>query len=299
MLSVCRFGIVAVALLASATAIGCGGATANSAPATEGSTVDTTGDEATADLVEHHRYHHHGGITLFIAMSLDTMGLPPEEQAAVEKIRSDLHARMEPAHAAEQSLVSTLAEGLAAGTLDPVKVDAAVAQVTTAAGGVHEASAEALNQLHATLTPLERAALIDKVESHWAVWQKANAEETGASKPEGRLARLATDLDLTTDQVDKIRSALTEGMRAVPKLDPTEVDAHLRDFGAAFRSDKFDAKGMASASIADAHIVGWGAAHLAHFVEAVAPVLTPDQRAQLAEQLREHASHNPSAQANP
>jgi Spy/CpxP family protein refolding chaperone len=298
MLSVRKFGIVAVVLFASTVAIGCGGATANSAPATE-ATADPAGDEANADLMEHHRYHHHGGVTLFIAMSLDTMGLPPEEQAAVEKIRSDLHARMEPAHVAEQSLIATLAEGLAAGSLDAAKVDAAVAQVTTAAAGVHDASAIALNQLHASLTPLERAALVDKVESHWAVWQKANAEETGASRPEGRLARLATDLDLTTDQVDKIRSALAEGMRAVPKLDPTEIDAHLRDFSAAFRSDRFDAKGLSGASIADAHIVGWGAAHLAHFVEAVAPVLTPDQRNALAEQLREHASHNPSAQATP
>jgi Spy/CpxP family protein refolding chaperone len=46
-------------------------------------------------------------------------------------------------------------------------------------------------------------------------------------------------------------------------------------------------------------MVAWGAAHSAHFLETVSPVLTPEQRAKLAQMLREHATHNPSAQANP
>ena len=45
-------------------------------------------------------------------------------------------------------------------------------------------------------------------------------------------------------------------------------------------------------------MTSWGAAHLARFVEAATPILTPDQRASLAERLREHAAHDPSAQAN-
>jgi hypothetical protein len=69
-------------------------------------------------------------------MSLDTLGLSPEQKPAVEKIRSDLHARMEPARAAEQNLLGTLADGLAVGVLDPAKVDAAVGQLTKAAASV-------------------------------------------------------------------------------------------------------------------------------------------------------------------
>src|ERR1019366_1403035 len=154
-------------------------------------------DDAAAGLMEHHRQHHHGGVTLFIAMSLDTLGVSPEQHAAVEKIRTDLHARMEPAHTAEQNLAATLADGLAAGSIDAAKVDAAVAQVTAAAAAVHDASADALNELHTVLTPPQRAALVDKVEAHWAIWQKANAEETDPAKSEGgHLATLATELGL-------------------------------------------------------------------------------------------------------
>ena len=96
---------------------------------------------------------------------------------------------MEPARAAEQSLLATLADGLAGANLDAARVDAAVAQVSAAAAAVHDASADALNELHAVLTPPERGALVDKVEAHWAVWQKANAEDVGPATPGGRSPR--------------------------------------------------------------------------------------------------------------
>jgi Spy/CpxP family protein refolding chaperone len=161
---------------------------------------------------------------------------------------------------------------------------------------VHDASADALNELHATLTPPERNALVDKVEAHWAVWQKSNADETAVAKADdSHLATIATDLNLTPDQTAKIRAGLADGMKSVPRLDPQEVSAHLHAFDEAFRSDKFDAKTLTTANGANAHLAGWGASHMAHFVEVIAPVLTPDQRSQLAQRLREHATHDPNA----
>jgi Spy/CpxP family protein refolding chaperone len=290
---------LSLVLAAGVGLVACGGGSANRQPAA-GATGSTADEEATADLTEHDRYHHHGGVTLFIGMSLDTLGVSPEQRAAVEKIRTELHARMEPARTAEQDLVTTLAEGLAAGAIDAAKVDTGVARVTGAAALVHEASSAALNELHSVLTPVQRAALVDKVEAHWAVWQNANAGETGPAKPEGgHLGMLAADLGLSPDQVEKIRASLGDRMKVVPRLDPQEIATHLRAFGDAFRSEGFDAKALTTASGANAHMVGWGAAHLAHFVEVASPILTPDQRVKLAQRLRDHAAHDPSAQANP
>jgi Spy/CpxP family protein refolding chaperone len=295
-----RMGLAATLLFGAGATVGCAGSAANTPPPATAAAATADDDDVAAGLTEHHRYHHHGGVPLFIAMSLDTLGVSPEQRAAVEKIRAELQARMEPARAAEQSLAAALADGLAAGNIDRAQVDAAVARVTAAAAAVHDASADALNELHAALTPPQRAALVDKVESHWAVWQKANAEEAGsANREDGHLATLATELGLTQNQVDEIRAAVGEAMKAVPRLDPQEISTHLRALGDAFRSENFDAKGLTNASGANAHLVGWGAAHMAHFVEAVAPVLTPDQRAKLADRLREHATHDPSAEAKP
>jgi Spy/CpxP family protein refolding chaperone len=282
-------GLFAMLLLGTGAMLGCGGsAAANAPPATvAGASADE--QDAAAGLIEHHRYHHHGGVTLLIALSLDTLGLSPEQKPTVEKIRSDLHARMEPARSAEQVLLGTLADGLAGGTLDPVKVDAAVAQVTSAAATVHDASTDALNQLHAVLTPPQRAALVDKLEAHWSVWQKANTEESGD------LARLTADLDLSPDQVDKIRASQAETTKALPPFDPQEVAAHIRAFGDSFRASTFDAKALTTGANATAHMAGWGSAKMAHFIESVSVVLTPDQRGKLAQMLRQHANHDPSA----
>lgn len=297
--SLSKINKIAAVFLGASVIVGCGGAAANTPPPATAARASDVDDVADA-LMEHHRHHHHGGVTLMIALSLDTLGISSEQRTAVEKIRRDLHARMEPARAAEQRLVATLADGVAAANLDAAAVDAAIAQVTAAATSVHDASTDALNELHAALTPPERAALVDKVEAHWAVWQKANAEEQPAkaegsnpANPErGRLALLATDLGLTQDQIGKIRANLGERMKAVPRLDPREISTYLRSFGDAFRGDKFDAKVFTRANDANAHLAGWGAAHLAHFIEAVSPVLTPDQRAEFAQRLREHSAHS-------
>ncbi|HWZ91719.1 MAG TPA: Spy/CpxP family protein refolding chaperone [Polyangiaceae bacterium] len=294
----------ATLLFGACAAFGCAGKSANSTPPASAASVPAADDDAMAGLMEHHRYHHHAGVTLFIAMSLDTLGVSPEQRVAVEKIRTDLQSGMQPAVAADQNLISTLAGGLDSSNLEPAKVDAAVAQVVAASAAVRAATADALNQLHAVLTPPQRAALVDKVESHWAVWQRSNAEEQKeATADEGHLAVLTADLSLTPDQVAKTRASLDSNMKAVPRVDSQQVTLHLKAFGDAFQSDHFDAKTYGTMTsdgdVTDARLAGWGAAYLAHFIEAVSPSLDPEQRSKLAQRLRDHAAHNPSAQANP
>lgn len=282
-------GIGAIALSCAATALGCGANAANTSPAAPAG-PSAEEQEAKAGLVEHHRHHHYGGVTLLLAMSLDTLGVSPEQKVALEKIRNDLQARMEPARAAEQSLLAMLADAVAAGAFDAARVDAAVSQLTSASAPLHEASVDALNQLHALLTPPQRAALIDKVEAHWSVWQKANAEESE------HLMYLAAELNLSPEQVEKVRANLAEGMKTVPRFEPQEVAAHIRAFGDAFRAPTFDAKTLPDGGAATSHMVGWASVHLVHFIEAVTPVLTLEQRTKFSQMLREHAGHDPSGQ---
>jgi Spy/CpxP family protein refolding chaperone len=286
-------GLMAAVLAGTVATVGCGGGTA--APAATAASAPE--DEVSSGLMERHRYHHHGAVTLFIAMSLDTLAVSPEQKVAVEKLRTELDARMEPARVADQALLAALADGVAAGGIDAARVDAAVAQVAAAVALVHEASTSALDALHDVLTPLQRATLMDKVESHWAVWQNANVGDP--ARPSARqLAELATDLDLTPDQVAAIGAGLGGMAREARPLDSQEVAAHLKGFGDAFRSDKFEAKALTTASDVNAHAAGWGAAHMAHFVETVSPLLTTEQRGLLARQLREHASHDPAAKGD-
>jgi Spy/CpxP family protein refolding chaperone len=291
-LAIYRVRVAIGLLVATGSMLGCMGSSGGLPPATAGLTADDESD----GLFEHDRYHHHGGVTLLVAMSLDTLGVSADQHLAVEKIRGDLHTSMSRSLAAEQSLVGLLAEGVASGSMDAAKVDAAVVSVSVAANGVTEGSVNALDELHAVLTPAQRTALVDKVESHWAVWQAANAEFSGPVYPsDGHLAALAEAIGLTVEQMERIRAALQQQQRDAPKFDPQQAAAYVRAFGEGFRAAQFDARALVGASQASAHMVGWGAAHMARFVKTVSPTLTAEQRLRFAQRLREHAGHNPSA----
>jgi Spy/CpxP family protein refolding chaperone len=286
-----------LSLIGGAALPGCGAAsTPVPATAARGIEVD---DDQTADLNDHHRHHHQGGVTMFIALSLDTLGLPPDQRAVAAKIQSELFARMEPARAGEQKILTALADGLAAGTIDKARVDAALAELASASGRVHAAAADALNRLHAALTPAQRAALVDKIWAHWTLFQQANegapvvaVGAVGKDPPPARLVELARELGLSADQVDTIAAGFRALMATVPgAADTANVDAYLGRL-AAFRGDAFDARTLTGE--ADAQVAAQGALRMARFYEAAAPVLTPPQRAKLATLLREHATHDDS-----
>jgi Spy/CpxP family protein refolding chaperone len=248
-------------------------------------------DQAVAELNAHHRHHHHGGIVRFIALSLDTLGVEDAKRAQVDKLHSDLHAQMTPARDAEKNVLVTLADGIAAGAVDKVKVDSAIAALTTVADAQREASLNTINELHAVLSPAERAALVEKVQAHWAVWRQVNHEEAaGRRERDGRLADLTKELSLTPHEVNKISAALPAAP-AGPRgeFDPKKVEAHVQAFATAFESGSFDAKSVISN--ADADLASHGATRMAHFYETVTPLLTPEQRTKLAEHLRGHASY--------
>ena len=261
-------------------------------------------DEAiNEELRDYHRHHHHGGVASYISMAIDTLGLDAAKKAQVEKIQSDLHAKMGPARDAEHDLLSTIADGVAAGKIDTAKVDAAVAKEGTASATIHTAIMDSLTQLHDVLSPVERQTLVDKVKAHHEVWHKVNVEEKPDSKEKGtHLAKLTELLALTPDQVDKITKALAADVPPKPDNDPKAVDAHVDAFAKAFVADKFDPKALAApATAAAGHAARHGGARLARFFEAVTPVLTPDQRTKLAAHLRERLNdrHAGPAGASP
>jgi Spy/CpxP family protein refolding chaperone len=266
---------------------------ATSAVAPAGTTPGDDADESTADLNEHHLHHHHGGFAMFIAMSADLLGTTPEQSAAITKIQADLRATMLPAHDAEKGVLLTLADGIASGTIDKGKVDAATAKLSAAVTGIHVLVADSLNQLHATLTPPQRIALVDKLEAHFQVWSGLNSPEgSEGDTHRGLLEKLTKELALSPDQVEKIRASITSSKDGTAKpFDRTEAEAHLKAFGTAFENDTFDAKTLTTDATVNAHIAVWGSTRVVHFYEAVTPVLTPEQRTKLADSLRRHANY--------
>jgi hypothetical protein len=90
--------------------------------------------------------------------------------------------------------------------------------MSSAAAAVDGAVADSINQLHATPTPPQRAALIGKVEAHFDVWRQANSADGPVEKDAhgGQLASLKKELGLSSDQIEKIRAGLTSSMGSAP-----------------------------------------------------------------------------------
>jgi Spy/CpxP family protein refolding chaperone len=246
----------------------------------------TVSGDATAGLVEHHRFHHHGGITLLIAMSLDTLSVSAEQQPAVDRIRASLRTAMSAARAFDQALLETLAKGIASTNLDMATVEAELAQSGAASASVFAASAHALDELRGVLTPAQRSALFEKVSWHWTIWQHANGE-TDADNSD--IATIVTNLGLTTDQGDRIAADVAARLKQVKPLDLAEVTASVRALGEEFQAHDFDAQTIAAVSVADQHMAAWGSARLVAVVEAAMQVLDDGQRTALSRALREHA----------
>jgi Spy/CpxP family protein refolding chaperone len=287
---------VAVCLALGATGAGCESSTTQSPVVGQESiaagTVATDEDGLAAELKVQHR-HHHAGFAGFLMMAVETVGVTPEQQVAIDKIKADFRTKMQPVRDANGGVLQVLADGIASGTIDTSKVDAAVAAVSAASSAVHPATVDVLNQLHAVLRPEQRTALIDKVEAHWSVWKEANAgdQATDNSRPDGHIVHLASEIGLTSDQVDKVRASLaaSTGTTRGP-FDPAEAEAHMKAFATAFAADAFDASALSSGASAGARVSSWGATRMAHFYEALNVVLTADQRAKVADRLRQHAS---------
>jgi Spy/CpxP family protein refolding chaperone len=248
-----------------------------------------------AELAEgdEHRGQHHGGVLMLITASVNDLALGPDQRKTVDKIRGDLMAKMEPARAAGKDLANTLAEGVAAGAVDRAKADSAIGKLVTQVQGLHDASLTALNQLHAALDAQQRAALVDNVQSHWEKWKDAHGrdEDDDHQHRSGYMLALVRQLGLTKEQAEKIKTSFHDKMKTNPQDHlHKDVQDHLQAFGAAFKSDAFNAKNLTMAKAANVHMTKWGATRRARFLEAAAPVLTPEQRTKLAQEIRDRAN---------
>jgi Spy/CpxP family protein refolding chaperone len=243
-----------------------------------------------------HRHHHIGFIGLVLE-SIPSLGVPTEKEASVEKIRQDIGARFAPAYQAEAALLNAVADGVAAGKIDSAKTEAATAKIAEVSTQMDDATNDALNQLHAVLAPPERDALVLKVEAHFMIWYRANAD--AAKQPDqeqegGHIRHFVGVLGLSPDQVEKVDAAFTDSMKAYYQTKGTfpmkDAKDHLDAFAKAFPADPFDAKTLTTADKANSAVTTWGAVRMERFYEAMLPILTADQRTKLAAVLREHAN---------
>jgi Spy/CpxP family protein refolding chaperone len=253
----------------------------------------SAGQGAEMAEADEHRDRHYGGVLMLVAMSIKDLDLAADQRAIVEKVREDLLSKMEPARAAAKELANTLADGISVGSVDRAKADAGINKLAAQVQGIHDASVAALNQLHTALNAQQRAALVDSLQAHWEKWKEAHGQDEQSEQKHrsGYLLGLVKTIGLTKEQAEAIKANFHEKMKSSPQ-EPKhkDVDDHLQAFATAFKAETFDAKKLTGGKMANAHLARWGATRRERFLEAAAPVLTPEQRTKLAQMIRDHAS---------
>jgi hypothetical protein len=237
-------------------------------------------EAAVADLTDARPHHAFGGVTTFVAQGAERIGRSADERALIDA-----------SHVAEQgedALRTILADGVAAGRVDDAKVEAAIDRLRVDASTAYDLSEEALDHLHATTTPQERAALAEDLWARWTGWLQSNPVDE-ASRPRGQLQSVANAMGLTPDQLSAVRLRFDELMKETPPLDASTVSGRLRAFAVAFARGDFDAHLVPQASVGP-DLVGWTATRQARLCEALAEVATPEQRSKLAVLLRAHVT---------
>jgi Spy/CpxP family protein refolding chaperone len=236
-----------------------------------------------------HGHEWHGGGLLGAALKLDS--LTADQRAAIEKLIASRKAAGVPVRQAEAQLLTILAQQVEQAKIDPQGLSASVHAEQNASNAKVAAGRDALAQLHAILSAAQRQQLVDRIE-------QARHGHEGDERGKGREAHegghegpghggrwLGRALDLTPGQEAQIRANLEAERNGAP-------DAHAGHGGhggergkllEGFRGDAFD-----PSTFVTAHVRGVGIERLA---EAAVPVLTPEQRATLANLLRQRAAH--------
>ncbi len=189
-----------------------------------------------------------------------------------------------------------LANGIHAGKLDKAKLAADYAAIDKDTAAMRAKEIAAIGALHDLLSAAERQSITTALRTRRAAHERRRAARAadagGLDWAKVRLERLTRDLSLDVDggQQDKVASVVN----AAAKTDPQnpEVAAGLREesrtrFDAiltAFEADALDA-GALPLSATSGKSFHEGAERIASFYEQLVPMLKPDQRDKLGQQL--------------
>jgi Spy/CpxP family protein refolding chaperone len=268
--------LASFALVAATAALGCGGTvSATAEPPATAETATTTAPVAV---------NAHGAVKVF-GTALSNVPLTSSQRAAIEQLATDAEARHAAARAARQDLLTTLATQVEAGSIDRNALQPKLAAITAAAQASQPADRAAFEQLHSILSPDQRAAFVDAVQ--------AQAKQMhGQMKEHMGLHEWAKDINLTDDQKSQIKAAVMQKLQAGGEQAKHEwkgAKHHGEAVMDAFKQDQFSLDQVAPAKDVG-QMVGKMSDHLLSVAEVALPILTPAQRTQVAQKLRERAA---------
>jgi Spy/CpxP family protein refolding chaperone len=231
-----------------------------------------------------HPARRFGGMVALVRASLAELALRADQRAATDAVANELEKAGEGTRDAAKRLIEDVAAGVAAGQLDRAKIGPDVEQVASSAAATQPSVEDAMQRLHDTLDPAQRKQLVEAMRR-----AREEAREERGERGHERMQKLVEGLALSPEQRESIRDRVRTAMqgRAPAMRERAEaIRARMKAVADAFEGDAFDAKALGVGQSSGEMARAW-ADGMVEFVEAMLPVLTPEQRSKLAERLRQ------------
>jgi Spy/CpxP family protein refolding chaperone len=226
---------------------------------------------AQASPQAHHRAHRSGMVEA--ALRIDS--LTPEQRNQIDQLARDRRAAAVPVRQADARVLTLLAQQVESSQVDPQALGPSLATERAAATQEEAVDRATLARLHTILSPAQRSALVDRLESRVAPGGAKAGHWGGAG---------AEKLGLTQEQKAQIRANLHAGAPGgASSAERQAKRGERRTVLESFRGDSFDAAAMV-------RLEGRGEREV-RMARAMVPVLTAEQRATFAGLLRQRAAH--------
>jgi Spy/CpxP family protein refolding chaperone len=244
--------------------------------------------QQTADTGSPGRHHAHRPGLLVTALQLDS--LTPGQRTAIEQLEQVRRTVEIPVRHADAQLLTALAQQVEQASINRSVLAPTLTARESASAAARTADLDTVQKLHDLLTPAQRGQLVDAAEARFQA-NAASWKSDGSTGHfgHGRLEEMAEKLGLTDQQKAQILANLRAEHPA-----SGHAGARPNFHGAAnawlesFRGDTFNAS---AASPNRPQQLEHRADHMENLLVAAVPVLSPAQRAQLADHLRARAAH--------
>lgn len=272
MISSLRRFVLVPAVAGSLALVACSSASQNTNAPTNASTANAAVNETRAHAP-------------LLAGAWKLSDLSADQTVKLQAIEDRLRAAGAPRRAAQKDLAELFAKSLEAAKLDDVAVDAQIDRIAQLADAEKNATADALNDVHAMLTPAQRLEVVDLTKQAWKNHEGKMHEGGGFGM---HMKQLAEDLKLTDAQ----KQAFHDKFDSMPKPDKSQFEGmkgKMKKVADAFVSDSFDAKAL---GVGDkgATMAKNFATRMSNMVAASIEILDANQRAMLAAKIRERAA---------
>lgn len=222
--------------------------------------------------------------------ALHHLELTDEQRETIEGLRANLKKDREAGRTSHQARKAKLVAAVRAGNLDGLTVDEA--EISRKAKDRAVKIAIAMNELHTTLDPEQRKALVDVVRAKHEHRAK-RGEERRAKKGDkaGRggkrfgLGRLLEGLELTDEQRAQVEAAQASRPTPEERAEKRKARAEqMEKLLSAFAQDDFDATRLNMAERLAERMTKGNERHTSR-LQTVLPILTDEQRTQLADRM--------------